>query len=125
MVMGSLPITVPPKEPKRPRPPRRGFFFSGFGFRGTPVPSENLIRHVTGLHLQRKHWWWVRTRQTDLCSEHAPRPVSFRACGGASAQLWHPDQEVNSWIPPTTCVYRKPKLGRSGDEVRQGLRVNS
>ena len=47
MVMGSLPITVPPKEPEEAPSPRRGFFFSGFGFRGTPVPSENLIRHVT------------------------------------------------------------------------------
>jgi hypothetical protein len=39
--MGSLPITVPPKGTEEAPSPRRGFFFSGFGFRGTP-PTTSL-----------------------------------------------------------------------------------
>ena len=41
MMMGPPPSLFPQKEPKRPRSPRRGFFFSGFGFRGTP-PTTSL-----------------------------------------------------------------------------------
>ena len=41
MVMGSPPSLFPPKGTEEAPFPRRGFFFSGFGFRGTP-PTTSL-----------------------------------------------------------------------------------
>jgi K+ potassium transporter integral membrane domain len=46
------------------------------------------------------------------CSDHALRPAPFRACGGASSRLWHPDQEVHSWIPPAIGLPRTPVAPR-------------
>ena len=110
MVMGSLPITVPPKEPEEAPSPPSGFLFFWLRLPWHDCPlCLPKTSSATSLDFTCKgSIGGGDERDRLLCSEHAPRPVSFRACGGASAQLWHPDQEVNSWIPPTTGLPRTP-----------------
>ena len=87
-----------------------GLLSGGYGseeLRQSGVPSENLIR-------------WIRSRKEnrlmietdgDLLQTFARIYVGLLSFAGTI-------ESRNSH-----CAYRKPKPGRSGDEVRQGLRV--
>ena len=81
-------------------------------------------------HLSHSSYWRLQAQEARLTAQRLEDPEAkaamlkmadeydrLAACNSA----W--EAELRS-AAKNRCVYRKPKPGRSGDEVRQGSRVN-
>ena len=65
-----------------------------------------------------------RYKHQDSAHELAMSPLNLSKilCMAVNPLASHPDGSGAKFVR-TGCVYRKPKSGRSDDEVRRGLRV--
>ena len=85
--------------------------------------NPKLRLQITALGASRWQALWLLGREVRL-----PLLVAYMAGFGAVVSEVGASQMLGGNLPGSTrvltCQYRKPKLGRSGDGVHQGWRVN-